>query len=138
MSNKKPTYQELEQLIKELKSEKKLNEAQKLAGIGSWLFNLSTKKVEFSDEMFHIWGFDVKKSPPEYQTIINRIHPKDVDFYNVAIEKATRLGTPFNIEFRICITNEKQKIIRSICKPALGVSGKLTILTGINQDITKQ
>ena len=138
MSNKKPTYQELEQLIKKLKSEKKLNEAHKLAGIGNWLFNLSTKKVEFSDEMFHIWGFDVKKSPPEYQTIINRIHPKDLNFYNIAIEKATRLGTPFNIEFRICITNEKQKIIRSICKPTLGVSGKITVLNVVSQDITQQ
>ena len=138
MSNKKPTYQELEQLIKKLKSEKKLNEAHKLAGIGSWSFNLATKKVEFSDEMFHICGFDVEKSPPEYQTIINRIHPKDLDFYNLAIEKASRLGTPFNIEFRICITNEKQKIIRSICKPTLGVSGKITVLNVVSQDITQQ
>ncbi|MGL1887158.1 MAG: PAS domain S-box protein [Reichenbachiella sp.] len=120
------------------KSLKKLNEAQKLAHIGSWLFNPSNQKSEWSDEMFHIWGFDPKKGTPEFDSIIKLIHPDDLELFNGSLDKAVNLGIPYDIEFRICNPNFEKKSLRGICHPVLGNNGEVISLNGTNQDITRQ
>lgn len=120
------------------KIENKLNEAQKLAKIGSWLFNPSTQKIEWSDETFHLWGFDSKKGAPEYDTFVNRIHIDDQELFNNVVDKAIRLGTPYDIEHRICLPNGQQKFVRAICQPVLGINGEVVELAGTSQDITSQ
>jgi PAS domain S-box-containing protein len=120
------------------KTQKELNEAQKLAQVGSWLFNPSNQKSEWSGEMFHIWGFDSERGTPEFDPILKRIHPSDLDFFNEALARAISPGTPFDIELRLCIPDAEQKVIRSICEPALGDAGEVIGLTGSTQDITAQ
>ena len=120
------------------KTKKQLNEAQRLAHVGSWLFDPLTEKSEWSEEMFHIWGFDIQKHIPEYKTIANIISPLDLEQYNSTFNEAKLKGTSFDIEFQIFLPNGVQKIIRSICKSVLGSAGEVIILTGTNQDITAQ
>jgi PAS domain S-box-containing protein len=44
------------------KNEKRLNHAEALAKVGSWIYYPSTQKAEWSDETFNIWGFDTPRS----------------------------------------------------------------------------
>ncbi len=120
------------------KTEKELNEAQALAKVGSWIFDLSSQKIEWSDEMFHIWGFDVKKGAPEYDELVKRVHPNDLELWNSSVEKAINPGIPYNIEHRISLPNGEQKMVRGICQPVLGATGEVVGLTGTGQDITEQ
>lgn len=117
---------------------RELNKAQKLAQVGSWLFNLLTKKNEWSDEMFNIWGFELENGAPDYDTMIKRIHTDDFGLYSSSVAKASSIGTPYDIEFRICLPSREQKRLRAICQPVLGSSDKVLSLTGTNQDITAQ
>ncbi|MFT5668182.1 MAG: signal transduction histidine kinase [Vicingaceae bacterium] len=118
------------------KIENKLNEAQALAKIGSWLFNNSNQKIEWSDETFHLWGFDIKNGAPEYEALVNRIHSDDQELFHTAVDKAIKLGMPYDIEHRICLPSGEQKVARAICKPMLGVDGEVIGLAGTSQDIT--
>jgi signal transduction histidine kinase/ActR/RegA family two-component response regulator len=120
------------------KIENELNEAQKLAHIGSWLFNLTTQKIEWSEEMFHIWGLDSRKGAPEYDALVKRVHPDDLELWYSSVDKATSLGTPYDIENRIYLPNGNQKVIRNICQPVLGATGEVVGLAGTSQDITVQ
>ena len=120
------------------KTDKELNEAQKLARVGSWLFNISSQKSEWSEESFNIWGFDLLKDAPGYDITTKRIQPDDLELFNSSVDKAIRIGTPYDIEFRISIPNGPEKVLRSICKPIFGDNGKVISLTGTNQDITLQ
>tara|TARA_R110000751_G_scaffold301415_5_gene413834 strand:+ start:35606 stop:38041 length:2436 start_codon:yes stop_codon:yes gene_type:complete len=121
------------------KRENELNEAQKLAKIGSWLFNPLSKKVEWSDETFHMWGFDSKKdAAPDADTLIQRIHPDDQELWSNSVDKATQHGIAYDIEIRVCLPNDQQKTIRAICQPIKGVNDKVISLAGTNQDITQQ
>ena len=115
-----------------------LNEAQTLAKVGSWLFNPSNQKSEWSDETFRIWGFDSNKDTPNLATQIKRLHPDDLEFFNNCLTKTISLGILCEIEFRICIPNMDQKVVRSICKPVLGSNGQVISLIGSTQDITEQ
>lgn len=119
-------------------TEKELNEAQKLAHIGSWLFDLKTQKIAWSDETFHIWGFDSNEGAPEFDAMIKLIHTDDQALLITAIDKATKLGTPYDIEHRICLSNYQEKVVRAICQPILGVNGEVVSLAGTSQDITEK
>ena len=115
------------------KSLDKLNEAQKLAKIGSWFFTPSTKEVEWSEETFRIYGLDPKKGVPDFDTLVSLIHKDDKEFVLEAIAQ----GKPFDIEHKINVQNNEQKWIRSICKPILDDKDQLISLSGTYQDITQ-
>ena len=115
-----------------------LNESQEIAQVGSWMFNVLSKESEWSEETFRIWGFDYKKGAPEGDDIINRIHIDDRELFNKSADIAHSIGTPYDIEFRICLPNDIQKTLRSICKPIFDTDGKVIALRGTNQDITEQ
>lgn len=115
-----------------------LDEAQKLAKIGSWLFDPTTNEAEWSDEMFRIWGFDPSKGTPEYVSILKRIHLDDLEYYQNCVANASIQGAPYDIEFRIQTANGEQKVIRAICQATSGTSIKLRNLNGTNQDVTSQ
>ena len=120
------------------KIENNLDEAQRLAHVGSWLFNPASQKLEWSDETFHIWGFDLKKGAPIYDAMVKRIHTDDLELFNNAADKAVHLGIPYDIELRICLPNGEQKMLRAICQPVLGINGEVISLAGTNQDISEQ
>ncbi|MFT7084400.1 MAG: PAS domain S-box-containing protein [Vicingaceae bacterium] len=120
------------------KIERELDQAQTLAKVGSWLFNPATKKLKWSNEMFQIWGLDVRGGAPEYDTLLQRIHPDDVELWNTSVANATNQGVPYNIEHRVCLPNGEEKIVRGICQPVLGINGEVVSLAGSGQDITEQ
>jgi len=120
------------------KIEQSLKEAQRLAKVGSWLYNPETKKVEWSNEMFHIWGLDANGGAPEYETLLHLIHPDDAELWNTSVSKATNEAVPYDIEHRICLPSGEEKIVRGICQPVLGVNGEVVGLAGSGQDITEQ
>ncbi|MDP5105946.1 MAG: PAS domain-containing protein, partial [Polaribacter sp.] len=116
----------------------KLNNAEKLAHIGSWLFDITTQENKWSEEMFYIWGFDSKKRVPKFEEIIGRIHKDDLNLFNSFFSAAVDNGTPYDMEFRICLPKDEIKWIRAICQPILGEDGNVVSLNGSNQNITAQ
>ncbi len=120
------------------RTERELSDAQSLAKIGSWLVKSPGKKMEWSKEMYNIWGYDYDKELPEYDDIIARVHPDDIEELNEILERAFTVGTPYNVEFRIQIPNKPEKTIRSICQPVTDGKGNVLSLAGTNQDITRQ
>ena len=137
-NQKKIEGEKLKAAFKLEKTKNELNEAQKLAQIGSWLLHPTNKKMKWSEETFHIWGFDPNQNIPKYTKIIKLIHSDDVELFNNSVNEASMMGTPFDIKFRVSIPNQGKKVIKSICKPVLDDSGNVMHLKGTNQDITAQ
>ena len=94
--------------------------------------------MEWSEESYHIWGFDFNKNIPKYDTIINLIHPDDFEFVMNSVKIVSTMGIPFDIKFRICIPNRPEKTLRSVCNPVRDANGNIVNLKGTNQDITEQ
>jgi PAS domain S-box-containing protein len=135
---KRGEQQKYESTLRLEKIQNDLKEAQKLAKIGSWLFDPSTEKLEWSEEMFNIWGFDSAKGNPDYDAINKRIHPNDIELYSTAVTRSINLGDACDIEYRICIPKSKEKVVRTVVKAVLGDTGAVVMLKGSDQDITSQ
>ena len=119
------------------KSERSLANAQVIARLGSWSWDMVNDKVEWSDEMYHIFGH-APGSPeePTYETFLSCVHPGDKDFVNSFIEQAARDKKPFEFEFRTVPIRDSVKILVVQGEIICDETGTPTIMFGINQDIT--
>ncbi len=126
--------------------EKKLNsiqrtmqEAQRIARIGSWDLNLISHEIFWSDELFRIYGLNPELGPPPMKTHIAHVHPDDREKVKLACTMAEREGTRFFAEYRAYRYDTGEIIyLRAEGEVLKDSSGKVERLVGSVQDITLQ
>lgn len=59
------------------RSEARLREAQQLAKLGSWEWDIPANLVTWSDELFRIYGLEPQSISPSYEDFLARVHPDD-------------------------------------------------------------
>jgi len=128
---------ELEKAYNSLKeSEKGLAEAQKMAHIGNWEWDIATDKAYWSEEMYHIFGRDPQELAPSYNEYLGYIHPDDRDFYRNALKKAAK-GDLFVINYRIVLANGEERIVHLKSEFIYNDENLPIKIKGIVQDITE-
>jgi PAS domain S-box-containing protein len=83
------------------RSEALLAQAQRVAHIGSFEWELSTNVLTWSDELQHIYGLDPGEFTGTYESFLARVHPDDVERVQSAIFNSLRTGAPLLYEHRI-------------------------------------
>ncbi|MEB3228836.1 MAG: PAS domain-containing protein [Synechocystis sp.] len=82
-------------------SEMALAEAQRLAHIGSWSFEIKTQTITWSDELFRMFGRDPQGSEPDYAKYLNHyIHPDDRPILENHVAIAITEGKPYVFDYR--------------------------------------
>lgn len=121
-----------------IKNEKQLNDAQQLAKIGSWEFNLITFDLTWSIEHYRI--FELEETPPDklYDAYRNKIHPDDIKMLDTVVNNAIELGEGFNYEHRVICNNGTIKYVIGIGRTIKDEQGKPIELRGTIQDITQK
>lgn len=118
------------------KSEARLTNAQRIAHIGSWEWDIETNEVYLSDEMLRLFGLK-REEGPGYNAIITRIHPEDRDFVLGAIDDALYRCKPYSLDHRIiqpCLT---ERIIHVEAEVTYDEYGNPVKMAGTSQDITE-
>ena len=119
-------------------SEARLAEAQKIARLGYWERNMKTDAAWWSDECYRIFGMEPGRSDIDYQSFLNRIHRDDRKSIGDAVYAALRHNAPYDIEYRIVLPDQTERIIHSLAKVINDASGKPERLSGTVQDVTDQ
>jgi PAS domain S-box-containing protein len=131
------TEQEL--LTQELRREQAyLTDAQRMAHIGSWVYNLVTHKLlHSSDENARLYGFDPSQGPISAKRFFDTQHAEDAPFVNTTLERAVREGTDFYLdEYRIHHTDGSIRFLRAIGHR--NTSGEPGEYVGVTMDITER
>ncbi|HWQ49123.1 MAG TPA: PAS domain S-box protein [Methanosarcina sp.] len=129
---------ELEKAYNSLKeSEKGLAEAQKMAHIGNWDWNLLTGEAYWSDEMYWIFGRNPHESGVTYDELLNYIHPEDRDYVDSALKKAVK-GKTHSIEYRIVLANGEERVVYMQSEVIFDENGTPIQVKGIVQDVTER
>ena len=79
-------------------SKARLAEAQRIAHMGSWEFEISTKKITWSAELFNIFARDPAQGEPTYSQLVQLIYPGDREFFQQTIEQAIATGESYTID----------------------------------------
>ena len=119
-------------------SEFDLAEAQRVARLGSWTFDVATQTVRWSDETYRIFDVEKTTSGNAYETFLSHVHPDDRNRVWEANAKARSSGESFEVEYRINTRGGHLKHIRELGHARKHSSGAVLDLFGTAQDITER
>ncbi|MGC2237192.1 MAG: response regulator [Pyrinomonadaceae bacterium] len=119
-------------------SEMRLAEAQRIARIGSFQVELATGYVEWSDEMWRIFGLEPGENGLSLEDYISHVHPDDRAFVRSSIEKSNRDKKVYDFHHRIIRPDGEMRVINNSGKFIFNEEGTPVKITGIHQDITEQ
>ena len=130
---------ERERIVEELKkNEMLLAEAQHLAGLGNWEWDVAADEVRWSNELYRLFGkqpggFDVNS-----QEYLSFIHPEDREYVTTAVERALHEKQDFSLDHRVVHPDGTVRDLHGNGKVAVDAQGNLTRLFGTVQDVTER
>jgi PAS domain S-box-containing protein len=118
-------------------SETRLREAQEMAHLGFWSWNIKTGNVEWSDEVFKIFGLDPNEFTPHIDSILALSPwPEDHHRDNELIDRATRTHSRGFYEQKFLRPDESIGYYYSTFEGRYDENGELTAIVGTVLDIT--
>jgi PAS domain S-box-containing protein len=117
--------------------EAQLAEAQRIAHLGSYEWDVTTGIVSRSEELCSIFGLTRAQFPATFEAYLERVHPEDRDRTSTTIRTALLTGTPFEFEERIVRPDGSVRTLHSQGTWIVDTVGRPEKLLGICQDITE-
>lgn len=134
---RKHNEQELSNLNSMLSVQNKLFEqAEQVANTGSWIWNLDTNVVHYSDNCYRIYGMEPQSHAPGWEAFNKYVHKDDFERLSNLIKKMSVNEQPSSTEYRIITTNGDLRYIRANNKLYITPEGERTMIGNI-QDITE-
>ncbi|MGB4333240.1 MAG: PAS domain S-box protein [Chromatiaceae bacterium] len=120
-------------------SVERLNEAQRVAHIGSWEWDMKRNQVWWSEELYRLFelipGRDL---PPSREELWGRfVHPDDQSLALAAYTQALAERRDFKIHVRLLLPTGRIKHIERIGRAEYAPDGTVILTRGTTQDITQ-
>ncbi len=117
-------------------SQTKLVEAQRLAGLASWEWDVEKDSLFWSDEIYR--HLDVEPGTASIEAFWQLIHPDDRELLKLAFVAALKSQKPLNQDFRAILKNGTIKHLHGQSQTQYGPDGRAVYMTGSVQDITER
>ena len=117
--------------------QQQLAEAQALAHVGSWDWNLVTDRLVWSDEHYRIFGLN-PRTPIDVPSVMHSIHPDDRPMVEHLVARSLSDATPYSCEFRIRHPDGTERIVEARAEVELDDAGRPVRNHGTLQDITER
>jgi PAS domain S-box-containing protein len=115
---------------------RRLIEAQRVAHVGSWEWDVGGNSVSWSDELYRIYGVPIGAPLGGYEGFLSRVHPDDLEQTKTTIASAVERGAHFIYDHRIVRTDGTVRMLHTRGE-AIVVDGKLARLVGCCWDVTE-
>ena len=119
-------------------SQARLLNAQRIAQLGHWEWNLETDDVHCSDEVYRIIG----RNPDEYRTtfksFLDVVHPEDRPGVREALYAALHRQQPLNIDCRVVHQGGTVRVVHQQAEVMCNAIGKPLRMQGTVQDVTER
>jgi diguanylate cyclase (GGDEF)-like protein/PAS domain S-box-containing protein len=117
-------------------NERSLAEAQRIAHLGNWRWDLCTDKFTASDEVFRILGVDPDAFPGTMDAYLESIHPEDRETMRQLLRQAiTQIG-PFQHDHRVHHPVRGDRVVHEQGEVLRVAGGTARQVVGTIQDIT--
>src|ERR1700722_2319434 len=114
----------------------KLEEAQRVAHVGYWEWDLTTDHMTWSDETYRIYGLQPQERPMDLATIRESIHPEDREFVFRKAAEAIQGEVRADVEHRIVRPSGEVRVVHSQGDLKRDAAGRPWQMFGTAQDIT--
>jgi PAS domain S-box-containing protein len=120
------------------RSEARLAEAQRVAHVGSWEWDVATNEMTWSDEHCRLFGYPAGDCNPGYEQYLGCVHPDDRQFTQDWFRAVLAHKKYSSIDNRIVWPDGSVRAIHSLTNVTLDAAGNVLRLVGTSQDITEQ
>ncbi len=117
-------------------SEEALLEAQRIAHIGNWKFDVTTQRMSWSDEMYRIFGLEKPHPEPNYRQYLQFVHPEDRSNVEKHIQQTLQTGMSHELDYRIIRTNGSIRYLEVRGEGVRDQDGNIVQLFGTALDIS--
>lgn len=123
-------------VTKQKDSERLLAEAQSVARIGSFAFDVRTHDLKWSRQLYEFFPVDPSLGPPDFEHHKTTIHPEDYYIWSSTIEESIKTGKSYKMRFRSIFPDGKFLWIEALGKAGFDSEGNVITLSGTCQDVT--
>ncbi|MBA2343801.1 MAG: PAS domain S-box protein [Rubrobacter sp.] len=120
------------------KSERRLSEAQRIARLGNWDYDLDRDEAYWSDEMYRIFGFGVQSFVPNYRSFFRSVYPDDLPEVLRSIRSILYGGENVSVDYRIIRPDGDVRDLHTQCEAIRDAGGRPRRLIGAVQDVTER
>ncbi|MCS6808789.1 MAG: PAS domain S-box protein [Bacteroidota bacterium] len=131
-SNQNHTQQELQRY------KTMLEEAERLANIGSWEFDVTSQKITWSQQTFRIFGMEPQAEAPSFEEYLSMIAEEDRSKMLAVIQDAIQYGTSYVVEGRIVGRDGVPRYQEGRGRAIMNEEGKVVRLIGTVRDVTER
>lgn len=118
-------------------SEASLANAQRIAHIGNWDWDIVKNELWWSDEVYRIFGEEPRKFGATFDAFLCYVHPEDAEKVKSEVNEALYNKKPYSMDHRI-LTYGKEKIVHEQGEVTFDGDGKPVRMSGTVQDITER
>ncbi len=120
------------------RSEANLAEAQRIAHLGSWEWDLPENTERWSDEVYRIFGYVPRQVAPTYEIFLASVHPDDRDRVRAAVDAALQNEKPYSIDHRIILPDGTERIVHEQAEVMFDDEGEPLRMVGTVHDVTER
>ena len=118
--------------------EQQMAEAQHLAHFGSWEWDVGTGNIDWSDELYRLFGFEPGAERPKLELFMRRVLPDDRPRVERALEEALERCSDFAIDFRFTTPSGEVRWMHGRGEAVAADAGRPTRMRGTGHDITEE
>jgi PAS domain S-box-containing protein len=127
---------EAERLLRE--REQQLAEAQAIAQLGSFEWDVAANRVTWSPELCRIYGLEPRTFTSTFHAFVRCVHPEDRPLVVGAIREAANTGTSFRLEHRAVRPDGEVRYLFSRGRVTRDERARTKRLVGVCQDVSEQ
>lgn len=120
------------------KQSQALAEAQRIARVGSWEWDIKKNKVSWSDELYELYGLKPEEFGASYEAFMERVHPDDRAMVNTEIQKCLTNHKQFSFDHRLVRPDGKVLVLHAEGQVVVDDSGRPSKMRGTGQDVTEK
>lgn len=120
------------------RNEHVLNEAEKLAKIGGWEFDVEQQKIHWSNQVYRLHNFDKNDERDWIAESINCYAESDRKILGESFQNCVEKGISYDLELGFTPYQSKEQLwVRTVGKPVYNDEGKIISVVGNIIDITE-
>ncbi|MDX9766630.1 MAG: PhnD/SsuA/transferrin family substrate-binding protein [Ectothiorhodospiraceae bacterium] len=127
----------LEDVTEERRSKASLLEAQRIARLGNWDWDIVGGHLSWSDEIYRIFGLEPQQFAATYEAFLDRVHPDDREAVQAAVDRALRREQTYAIDHRILLPNGRERVVHERGEVSFDADGRPVHMLGTVQDVTE-
>ena len=126
---------ETERVLRE--SAASLANAQRIAHLGSWDWNIATNELRWSDEIYRIFGLTPQQFAATYEAFLESVHPDDRQAVEDAVNRALQEKQPYRMDHRVVRPDGTERIVHEQAEVTFDETGRAVRMVGTVQDVTE-